>query len=198
MAFVLHDMGNDDEAMREADEADKMLRDGECFEDFVEIHNVKANIILSRSKNSTEDRKLVLFHLNSSLDFCGKVSVDKSVTMVQVTMRKALVHLGYYQHGIAKEVSKSDVDVAETVLSRISSRQIERLSERSKIYYNYCQALLAFRRGDYEKAKKLEQRARRKCELQSLHNEIQQLDMLRSLFSEQAEEITSEGANISE
>lgn len=26
MAFVLHDMGNDDEAMREADEADKMLR----------------------------------------------------------------------------------------------------------------------------------------------------------------------------
>lgn len=95
-------------------------------------------------------------------------------------------------------MSKSDVDVAETVLSRISSRQIERLSERSKIYYNYCQALLAFRKGDYEKAKKLEQRARRKCELQSLHNEIQQLDMLRSLFSEQAEEITSEGANISE
>ena len=81
VAFVLHDMGNDDEAMREADEADKMLRDGECFEDFVEIHNVKANIILSRSKNSTEHRKLVLSHLERSLYFCGKVSVDKSVTI---------------------------------------------------------------------------------------------------------------------
>ena len=86
VAFVLHDMGNDDEAMREADEADKMLRDGECFEDFVEIHNVKANIILSRSKNSTEHRKLVLSHLERSLYFYGKVSVDKSVTMVQETM----------------------------------------------------------------------------------------------------------------
>lgn len=182
-AFVLHDMGNDDEALKEVDEAEMMLKLGECFEDTAEINNVKANIILSRSKNSKEDRELILSCLDKSIKYCEKATVDKSVTMVQVTMRKALVHLGFYQHGISEDVPRSDVHVAETILSRIPSRQIERFSERSKIYYTFCRSLLAFRKGDTAMATKLEHEARRKCKLQSLHNEIQQLGMLRALVS---------------
>lgn len=192
MALVLHDIGKDEEALKHADEAEIMLSEGECYEDSIEIHNAKGNIILSRRKNSTEDRKRVLYHFNKALELCEKVPVDKSVIRVQMTIRKALVHLGYYQHDIVKEVERSDVDVAETILNQIPYRQIMGLSERSKIYYEYGQALLSLRKGDYERTKKMEQEVRRKCRRQSLHNEIQQLDVLRGLLSEQVEETTSD------
>ncbi|XP_078359255.1 uncharacterized protein LOC144643786 [Oculina patagonica] len=183
-ALLLHDLGNDDEAMREADEAEMMLSLGACYEDIAEVNNAKANIILSSSKNSKRVQEEILFRLEKSFKSCGKATVDKSASIAQVTLRKALVHLGYYQHGILEDVTPSDVDIAETVLNRIAQHD-KTMTERSKIYYTYSQSLLAYRKGDKDRAEKLEQKARRKCELHDLHNEIQQLDLLRSLIRPQ-------------
>ena len=183
-AYLLHDLGNDDDARREVDEAEIMLSLGECHEDTAEVNNAKANIILSSKRNSKVDQQQILLHLDKSIKFCEKASVDKSNTIVQVTLRKALVHLGFYRRGILEEVPRSDVDIAETVLSRIA-RQIEAMSERSKIYYTYSQSLLAYRKGDTSMATKLEHKARRKCETHELTNEIQQLDLLKDLLRPQ-------------
>ena len=49
-AYILHDRGKDDEAMKEADEAEMMLSLGDCHEDIAEVNNAKANIILSSGK----------------------------------------------------------------------------------------------------------------------------------------------------
>ncbi len=181
-ALLLHDLGNDDEAMREVDEAEMMLSLAECYEDIAEVNNAKANIILSSSQNSKRDQREILFRLDKTIKSCEKATVDKSATIAQVTLRKALVHLGYYQHGILEDVTPSDVDIAETVLNRIA-QQIKTMTERSKIYYTYSRSLLAYRKGDKDRAEKLEQEARRKCELQDLHNEIQQLNLLKSLIT---------------
>lgn len=180
-SYLLHDKGQDDDALREVDEAEHMLSLGECHEDTAEVNNAKANIILSSSRNSKEDQQNILLHLDKSIKYCEKATVDKSNTVVQVTLRKALVHLGFYQHGILEEVSSSDIDIAKTVLNNIE-RQIETMSERSKIYYTYSQSLLAYREGDIGRATKLEHKARKKCVEHDLTNEIQQLDRLRDLI----------------
>ena len=179
-AYILHDRGDDEAAMKEADEAEMMLSQGECYEDTAEVNYAKANIILSTGKNSKEDRKRIVLHLDKCIQFCEEATVNKSVTVVQAKLRKALFHLGYYQHGILEEVPRSDVDIAETILSRISKHS-EPLAERSKVYYNFGESLLAFRKGDTNMATKLEQKVRRKCELHKIGFEIQQLDMLRTL-----------------
>lgn len=179
-AYLLHDLGNDEDALREVDEAECMLRLGECHEDTAEVNNAKANIILSSSRNSEEDQKQIVLHLDKSIKFCEKATVDKSNTIVQVTLRKALVHLGFYQHGIVEEVSNSDIDIAKTILSNIE-RQVESMSKRSKIYFTYSQSLLAYREGDASRATKLEHKARKKCEKHHLTNELQQLDLLREI-----------------
>lgn len=158
-----------------------MLSLGECHEDTAEVNNAKANIILSSSRNSKEDQQNILLLLDKSIKYCEKATVDKSNTVVQVTLRKALVHLGFYQHGILEEVSSSDIDIAKTVLNNIE-RQIETMSERSKIYYTYSQSLLAYREGDIGRTTKLEHKARKKCVEHDLTNEIQQLDRLRDLI----------------
>ena len=59
------------------------------------------------------------------------------------------------------------------------------LTERSKIYFTYAQSLLTFRRGDTDTATKLEQKARRKYEEHNLYDQLQQLDLLRSLITAQ-------------
>jgi len=82
-----------------------------------------------------------------------------------------------------EDVATSDVAIAETVLNRISTMT---LTEKSKIYFTYAQSLLAYRKGDTDTATKLEQKARRKCELHDLYFQIQQLDLLRSLIRPQA------------
>lgn len=170
--------------MREVDEAEMMLSLGECYDDIGEVNNAKANIILSRSQNSKEDQEQILYLLDKSIKSCEKATVDKSATIAQVALRKALVHLGYYQLGILEDVQSSDVDIAETVLNRIA-RQTKTMSERNKLYYTYSQSLLAYRKGDTRRATKLEHKARRKCELHCLQNEIQQLDLLRTLVRAQ-------------
>ena len=180
-AYILHDQGEDEEAKKEADEAEKMLELAECHEDTGELNNIQANIILSASKNGLQDRKRVLFHLDKSIQSCEKSTVDRSVTIVQATIRKALCHLGYYQHGILKDIPRSDVGIAETILNRVSQ---ESLSERSKVYYTYGQSLLAYRKGHLNVATKLEHKVRRRCELHKISFEIQQLDMLRTLIRE--------------
>ena len=180
-AFVLHDLGNDDDAMKEVEEAETMLSLGECYDDTAEINSAKANIILSSKQNNKEDRQKILQHLDKSIKSCEKATVDKRYIIVQVTLRKALVHLGFYQHGILEEVPRSDIDIAETVLNRIDE-QNDVMSKRSEIYYAYCQSLLEYRRGDTNKAVKLEHKARRKCEKQNLTYEIQQLDLLKDLL----------------
>ena len=68
-AYILHDRGKDDEAMKEADEAEMMLSLGECDEDIAEVSYAKANIILSSGKNSKEDHELILHHLNKMYSF---------------------------------------------------------------------------------------------------------------------------------
>ena len=162
-----------------------MLSLGECHEDLAEINCAKANIILSSGRNSAGDRERILLHLDKCIHFCEKATVDKSVTVVQVKLRKALFHLGYYQHGILEEAPKSsDVKVAETILDRVSAEQKERhgLAERSKVYLKYGQSLLALRRGETSVARKLENKLRRACERNQLHFEIKQLDMLKTLL----------------
>ena len=183
-ALLLHDLGDDDEAMREVEEAEMMLSLGECYEDIAEVNNAKANIILSSNQNSKRVQEQILSRLDKSIKSSEKATVDRSASIAQATLRKALVHLGYYQHGILEEVKPSDVDIAETVLNRIA-QQISTITERSKIYYTYSRSLLAYRKGDTDGAEKLEQEARRRCELYELHNEIQQLDLLRSLIRPQ-------------
>ena len=89
--------------MKEADEAEMMLSLGDCHEDIAEVNNAKANIILSSGKNSKEDRECILHHLHKCLHFCEEATVDKSVAVVQAKIRKALLHLGYYQHDILEE-----------------------------------------------------------------------------------------------
>ena len=49
-AYILHDRGKDDEAMKEADEAEMLLSLGDCHEDIAEVSYAKANIILSSGK----------------------------------------------------------------------------------------------------------------------------------------------------
>ena len=158
-----------------------MLSEAECHEDTGELNNIKANIILSASKNGLQDRERILFHLDTAIHSCEKSTVDRSVTIVQATIRKALCHLGYYQHGILEDIPRSDVGIAETILNRVS-QDSEPLSERSKVYYTYGQSLLAYRKGDLTVATKLEHKVRRKCELHEIGFEIQQLDMLRTLI----------------
>ena len=169
--------------MREVDEAEKMLSLSECPEDAAEVDNATANIVLSSGHNSKRDREQILFRLDRCIERCEKATVDKSASIAQATLRKALVLLGFYQHGIKSEdVAASDVDIAETVLNRVSTMA---LTERSKIYFTYAQSLLAYRKGDTDTAKKLEQKARRKCELHRLYDQLQQLDLLRSLVTSQ-------------
>jgi len=180
-AYILHDQGKDDEAMKEADDAERLLSLGECYEDAAEISNIKANIILSSGQNSHEDRTRILLHLDKCTHYCKKAAVDKTFPAVQATLRRALVHLGYYQHGLLEDVPKSDVDTAESILEFIS-KQPEPLSERSKVYYTYGRSLLAHRKGDRSTAIELEHKMRRKCEAHNLTLEIQQLDMLRTLI----------------
>ena len=179
-ALILHDLGDDDEAMREADEAEMMLSLSEYQDDAAEVDNAKANIVLSSGHNRKRDREQILFRLDRCIERCGKATVDKSASIAQVTLRKALVHLGFYQHGILEDVAASDGDIAETVLNRVSTVT---LTERSKIYFTYAQSLLAYRKGDTDTATKLEQKARRKCELHLLYDQLQQLDLLRSLIT---------------
>lgn len=183
-ALLLHDLGDDDEAMREVDEAEMMLSLSECYDDIAEVNNAKANIILSSNQNSKRVQEEILFRLENSIKACEKATVDRSASIAQATLRKALVRLGYYQHGILEDVTPSDADIAETVLNSIAE-QIKTMTERSKIYYTYSRSLLAYRKGNKDRAEKLEQKARRKCELHDLHNEIQQLDLLRSLIRPQ-------------
>ncbi|XP_068761124.1 uncharacterized protein [Montipora capricornis] len=180
-AYILHDQGRDEEAKKEADEAEVMLSLGECHEDSAEIHNVKANIVLSASENANADRSSVLLHFDKCIHFCERATVDKSVTVVQATLRKAFVHLGYYQHGILEEVPGTDVKIAETILKGVSE-QCGSLSERSIVYYNYGQSLLAYRKGNANEAIKLEHKVRKKCERHKIGFEIRQLDMLRTLI----------------
>ena len=176
----MHDRGDDEEAMKEADEAEMMLSQGECYEDTAEVNYAKANIVLSTGKNSKEDRKRILFNLDKCFQFCEEATVDKSVSVVQAKLRMALIYLGYYQHGILEEVPSPDVDIAETILSRIS-KESQPLAERSKVYYGFGQSLLAYRKGDTNMATKLEHKVKRKCELHKIGFELQQLDMLRTL-----------------
>ena len=180
-AYILHDRGKDDEAMKEADEAEMMLSLGDCHEDIAEVNYAKANIILSSGKNSKEDRERILHHLNKCIDFCEEATVDKSVTIVQAKIRKALFHLGFYQHDILEtEPSSSDVNIAGTIFNRIAD-QSEPIAERSKVYLMYGQSLLAYWKGDTNLATKLENKVQRKCEQHKMYFEIQQLDMLRTL-----------------
>ena len=180
-AYILHDRGSDDEAMKEVDEAEMMLSLGECHEDLAEINCAKANIILSSGKSSADDRERILFHLDKCIHFCEKATVDKSVTVAQAKLRKALFHLGYYQHGILEEAPKSsDVNIAETILSRVAKQQSD-LAGRSKVYLMYGQSLLAYRKGETNMVTKLENKLRRKCEHHKIGFEIEQLDMLRTL-----------------
>ena len=181
-ALILHDLGDDDEAMRVVDEAEMMLSQIKCQDDAAEVDNAKANIILSSGQNRKRDREQILFHLDRCIKRCEEATVDKSASIAQATLRKALVHLGFYQHGILKDVAASDVDIAETVLNRVSTMT---LTERSKIYFIYAQSLLAYRKGDGDTATKLEQKARRKCELHDLYDQLQQLGLLRSLITAQ-------------
>ncbi|XP_068673642.1 uncharacterized protein [Montipora foliosa] len=181
-AYILHDQGRDEEAKKEADEAEVMLNLGECHEDSAEIHNIKANIVLSLSKNSNADRCSVLRHLDTCIHLCERATVDKSVRVVQATLRKALVHLGYYQHGILEEVPGRDVEIAETILKGVSDEKGEWLSERSIVYYTFGQSLLAYRKGNANEAIKLEHKVRKKCERHKIGFEIRQLDMLRTLI----------------
>jgi len=180
-AYILHDQGKDDEAMKEADDAESLLSLGEFYEDAAEINNIKANIILSSGQNSQEDRTRILLHLDKCIHYCKKAAVDKTFPAVQATLRRALVHLGYYQHGLLEDVPKSDVDTAESILEFIS-KQPEPLSERGKVYYTYGRSLLAYRKGDTNVATKLEHKMRRKCVTHNLTLEIQQLDMLKTLI----------------
>jgi len=180
-AYILHDQGKDDEAMEQADDAGAMLDLRECHEDLGELNNIKANIILSASKNGAEDRERILCHLDRSIHSCEKATVDRSVTIVQAKIRKALLHLGYYQHGILEEVPPSDIDIAQTILKRVSE-QCEPLSKRSKVYFTYGESLLAHRKGDTRVAGKLEHKVRKKCEKHEFGFEIQQLDILRTLI----------------
>ena len=123
----------------------------------------------------------ILFHLDKCIHFCEKATVDKSVTVAQAKLRKALFHLGYYQHGILEEAPKSsDVNIAETILSRVAKQQSD-LAERSKVYLVYGQSLLAYRKGETNMATKLENKLRRKCEHHKIGFEIEQLNMLRTL-----------------
>ena len=177
----MHDRGQDDEAMKEVDDAEAMLTLGECYEDKAEIHYAKANIILSSGKNSVADRESTLFHLNKSIFLFEKTTVDKTVAATQAKLRKALLHLGYYQHGIVEDApDPSDVDIAEAVLNHVSKD--DRLSQRSKVYLIYGKALLAYRKGETNTANKLENRLRRQCEQHKLQFEIGQLDALRTLI----------------
>ena len=180
-AYILHDQFRDEEAMREANEAEVMLLSVECNEDRAELHNAIANIVLSTSQNAQADPKCVLLHLEKCIHYCREATVDKSVAIVQATLRKALAYLGYYQHGILENVSSEDVKTAETTLKEVSE-QSEPLSERSKVYYTFGQALLAYRKGNLDQATKLEHRVRGKCELHEIGFEIQQLDMLKTLI----------------
>ena len=181
-AYILHDQGQDEEAKKEADEAETML--SSQFEKYAEdkamLHDIKANIILSLRKNAKEDRESVLLHLNECIHHCEKATVDKSVTIVQAKLRKALVHLGYYQHGILEEVPSADVKIAETILKGVS--ESEPLSRRSKVYHTYGQSLLACRKGNKKKAAELEDKVRGNCKLYKLSSELQQLDMLKTLI----------------
>ena len=180
-AYILHDQEKDDEAMEQADDAEAMLDLIECHEDLGELSYIKANIILSLSKNGKENRDLVLHHLDRGIRSCEKATVDRSVTIVQAKIRNALLHLGYYQHGIQEEVPPSDVDTARTILMYVSE-QSEPLSERSKVYYTYCESLLAHRKGDTRVAAELEHKVREKCEKHEFGFEIQQLNNLRTLI----------------
>lgn len=180
-AYLLHDKRQDEDAKKQANEAEAMLSLGECHEDSAELHNALANIVLSASKNAKADRESVLLHLDKCIHYCKEATVDKRVTIVQATLRKALVHLGYYQHGILQDVPSADVRIAETILNHVS-KQSEALSKRSTVYYTYGRSLLAYQTGNLNQATKLEQKVRKQCELHKIGFEIQQLDMLRTLI----------------
>jgi len=181
-AYILHDQGQDEEAWKEAEEAETMLISP--FEEYAEdkgiLHNIKANIILSLGKNDEADRERIIDHLNRCIHYCERATVDGSVTIVQATLRMALAHLGYYQHGILEGVPGADVRIAESILKHVSKS--EPLSERSKVYYTYGQSLLAYRKGNKKKAAELEDKVRGNCEPYKLSSELQQLDMLKTLI----------------
>ena len=181
-AYALHDRCNDDGAMKEVDDAEMMLSLGECHDDLAEINCAKANIILSSGRNGADDRKRILHHLDKCIHFCEKATVDKSVTATQAKLRKALVHLGYYQNGILEDApNPSDVDTARTILDRVGKESD--LAERSKVYLEYGKSLLAYRSGEKNEAIKMENKLRRKCERYQIRFEIKQLDMLKTLLN---------------
>ena len=181
-AYILHDLCDDDGAMKEVDEAEVMLSLGECHEDLAEINCAKANIILSSGRNSVDDCKRILHHLEKCIHFCEKATVDKSVTATQAKLRKALLHLGYYQNGILEGApDSSDMDIARTILDRVAKQA--HLAERSKVYLSYGKSLLAYRSGEKNEAIKMENKLRRKCERHQICFEIKQLDMLKTLFN---------------
>ena len=172
--------------MKEADDAEMMLSHGECHEDNAEVNNLEGNIILSLGKNGKEDRERILHCLNQCIQSCEKATVDKSVTVVQAKIRKALLYLGYYQHDILEEQPSSlDVSIAENILNGIA-KQSEPIAERSKVYLMYGQSLLAYRQGDISMARELESKVRKKCERHLLGFEIQQLDKLKALVQRKA------------
>ncbi|KAK2549650.1 hypothetical protein P5673_029906 [Acropora cervicornis] len=181
-AYILHDQGQDEEAWKEAEEAETMLIS--AFEEYAEdkgiLHNIKANIILSLGKNDEADRERIIDHLNRCIHYCERATVDGSVTIVQATLRMALAHLGYYQHGILEDVPGADVRIAESILKHVSKSEL--LSERSKVYYTYGQSLFAYRKGNKKKAAELEDKVRENCEPYKLSSELQQLDMLKTLI----------------
>ena len=181
-AYILHDQGQDEAAWREAEEAETMLISP--FEEYAEdkgiLHNIKANILLSRGKNDEADRERIIDHLNRCIHYCERATVDGSVSIVQATLRMALAHLGYYQHGILEDVPGADVRIAESILKHVSKS--EPLSERSKVYYTYGQSLLAYRKGNKKKAAELEDKVRGNCQPYKLSSELQQLDMLKTLI----------------
>ena len=165
-----------------------MLSLGECHEDIAEVNYAKANIILSSGKNTKEDRERILHHLHECLHFCEGATVDKSVTVVQAKIRKALLHLGYYQHDILEEQPiLSDVSIAENIFNDIA-KQSKPIAERSKVYLMYGQSLLAYRQGNISMARKLESKVRKKCERHLLGFEIQQLDKLKALVQRKAKQ----------
>ena len=182
-AYILHDQGQDEEARKEADEAETMLisQSEEYAEDKGFLHDIKANIILSLRKNDEGDRERIIEHLNRCIHYCKRATVDRSVTIVQAKLRMALAYLGYYQHGILEKVPSADVKIAETILKGVSE-QSEQLSRRSKVYHTYGQSLLAYRKGDIKKADELEAKVRRNCQPYKLSSELQQLDMLKTLI----------------
>ena len=180
-AYILHDLEDDEGAIREAHDAEMILSMTQSYDDIADVNYAMANITLSRGKNSKLDREQILFRVNKTIELCDKSPVNKSVLKIQATIRKALIYLGYYQHGIKEDVPNADIDLAKAILDNIAHKE-QSIAERSQVYYGMCRSLLAYRLGDIGSASKLEFKTRKQCGEYDLHNEIQQLDELKHLI----------------